>query len=61
MRADKSPGPSEIRLCRHYRMMHGVRVALAFLFTFLPVRLLGIPEDTRPLITLVVIMGPISF
>lgn len=61
MRADKSLSPFEIRLYRHYRVVHGVRIALAFLFTFLLVRLLNLPEGTWPLITLVVIMGPISF
>lgn len=60
MRADKSLSPFEIRLYRHYRVVHGIRISLAFLLTFLLVRLLDIPEGTRPLITLVVIMGPIS-
>ncbi|EGA05127.1 inner membrane protein YeeA [Salmonella enterica subsp. enterica serovar Montevideo str. MB102109-0047] len=41
--------------------MHGIRIALAFILTFLLVRLFSIPEGTWPLITLVVIMGPISF
>ncbi|QMI05642.1 FUSC family protein [Citrobacter sp. RHB25-C09] len=61
MRADKSLTPFEIRLYRHYRIVHGIRIALAFILTFLLVRLLSIPEGTWPLITLVVIMGPISF
>ena len=61
MRADKSLSPFEIRLYRHYRVVHGIRISLAFLLTFLLVRLLDIPEGTWPLITLVVIMGPISF
>ena len=61
MRADKSLSPFEIRLYRHYRVVHGIRIALAFLLTFLLVRLFNIPEGTWPLITLVVIMGPISF
>lgn len=61
MRADKSLSPFEIRLYRHYRIVHGVRIALAFILTFLLVRLFNIPEGTWPLITLVVIMGPISF
>lgn len=61
MRADKSLSPFEIRLYRHYRIVHGIRIALAFIFTFLLVRLFSIPEGTWPLITLVVIMGPISF
>nr|WP_272501663.1 FUSC family protein [Silvania confinis] len=46
---------------RHYRTVHGCRIALAFILTFLLVRLLHVPEGTWPLITLVVIMGPISF
>ena len=61
MRPDKSLSPFEIRLYRHYRVVHGVRIALAFILTFLLVRLLNIPEGTWPLITLVVVMGPISF
>ncbi len=61
MRTDKSLSPFEIRLYRHYRLVHGARIALAFILTFLLVRLLDIPEGTWPLITLVVVMGPISF
>lgn len=61
MRADKSLSPFEIRLYRHYRIVHGVRIALAFILTFLLIRLLDVPEGTWPLITIVVIMGPISF
>lgn len=61
MRPDKSLSPFEIRLYRHYRVVHGVRIALAFILTFLVVRLLHVPEGTWPLITLVVVMGPISF
>ncbi|MEX0496509.1 FUSC family protein [Raoultella terrigena] len=61
MRADKSLKPFEIRLYRHYRIVHGIRIALAFVLTFLLVRLLKVPEGTWPLITLVVVMGPISF
>ena len=61
MRPDKSLSPFEIRLYQHYRLVHGVRIALAFTLTFLLVRLLNVPEGTWPLITLVVVMGPISF
>lgn len=61
MRPDKTLTPFEIRLYRHYRTVHGCRIALAFVLTFLLVRLLDVPEGTWPLITLVVIMGPISF
>ena len=53
MRADKSLSPFEIRLYRHYRIVHGIRIALAFILTFLLVRLFNIPEGTWPLITLV--------
>ncbi|MCL6744998.1 MULTISPECIES: FUSC family protein [Kosakonia] len=61
MRRDKSLSTFEIRLYRHYRVVHGVRIALAFVLTFLLIRLLDVPEGTWPLITLVVLMGPISF
>lgn len=43
MRADKSLSPFEIRVYRHYRIVHGTRVALAFLLTFLIIRLFTIP------------------
>lgn len=46
MRADKSLSPFEIRVYRHYRIVHGTRVALAFLLTFLIIRLFTIPEST---------------
>lgn len=59
MRADKSLSPFEIRVYRHNRIVHGTRVALAFLLTFLIIRLFTIPESTWPLVTMVVIMGPI--
>lgn len=61
MRPDKSLSPFEIRVYSHYRTVHGIRVALAFVLTFLLVRLLNVPEGTWPMITLVVVMGPISF
>ena len=61
MRPDKSLSPFEIRLYRNYRAVHGVRIALAFVLAFLIVRIFDIPEGSWPLITLVVIMGPISF
>ena len=61
MRPDKSLSPFEIRLYRNYRAVHGIRIALAFVLAFLIVRIFDIPEGSWPLITLVVIMGPISF
>lgn len=61
MRPDKSLTSFEIRLYQHYRIVHGVRIALAFVITFLLVRLLNVPEGSWPLITMVVVMGPLSF
>jgi uncharacterized membrane protein YccC len=61
LRPDKSLSPFEIRLYRNYRVVHGIRIALAFVLAFLIVRIFDIPEGSWPLITLVVIMGPISF
>src|SRR5436190_15522172 len=61
VRPDKSLTSFDIRLYRHYRIVHGVRIALAFVLTFLVVRLLDVPEGSWPLITMVVVMGPLSF
>ena len=61
MRPDKPLSPFEIRIYQHYRIVHGLRIALAFVLTFLLVRLLEVPEGSWPLNTLVVVMGPISF
>lgn len=60
LRADKPISPIEFWFYRHYRAVHGVRIAIAFVLCFLFVRLTDIPEGTWPLITLVVVMGPIS-
>ena len=60
MRPDKPLSTIEFSVYRHYRIVHGVRIALAFILTFLLVRGLNIPEGSWPLITLVVVMGPIS-
>ena len=60
MRPDKPISRPEFWLYRHYKFVHGLRIAIAFLLSFLLVRLLKIPEGSWPLITLVVVMGPIS-
>lgn len=60
MRPDKPISAFEFRLYRHYRIVHGMRIAIAFILSFLLVRLTDIPEGTWPLITLVVVMGPVS-
>ena len=61
MRLDRKISSLELLTYRHYRIVHGVRIGLAFILTFLLIRLLAVPEGTWPLITLVVVMGPISF
>src|SRR5476651_333034 len=61
MRLDKKISPLDNVIYSHYRVTHALRVALAFIITFLIVRLTDIPEGTWPLITLVVVIGPISF
>src|SRR5471032_302170 len=61
MRLDKKISPLDNVIYSHYRITHALRIALAFILTFLIVRLTAIPEGTWPLITLVVVMGPISF
>jgi len=60
LRADKPVSSIEFWFYRHYRAVHGVRIAIAFVLCFLFVRLTNIPEGTWPLITLVVVRGPIS-
>jgi len=60
LRPDKPLSAFEFSLYRNYRIVHGVRIALAFILTFLLVRIMEIPEGSWPLITLVVVMGPIS-
>ena len=44
MRPDKPLSPFEVRIYQHYRVVHGLRIALAFVLTFLLVRLLDVPE-----------------
>ena len=61
MRLDRKISSLELLTYRHYRIVHGVRIGLAFILTFLLIRLLAVPEGTWPLITLVVVMGPIRF
>ncbi len=61
MRLDRKISSLENTVYQHYRIAHGLRIGLAFVLTFMIIRLLHIPEGTWPLITLVVVMGPISF
>lgn len=61
MRVNRSISPLEHVIYGHYKVVHAVRMALAFVLTFLAIRLFHEPEATWPLITMVVVMGPISF
>lgn len=61
MRLDRQISSFENIIYQNYRIAHGLRIGLAFVLTFMIIRLLAIPEGTWPLITLVVVMGPISF
>ncbi|MFZ4831702.1 FUSC family protein [Rouxiella sp. Mn2063] len=61
MRLDKKISSLDTLIYKNYRIAHGLRIALAFILTFLIVHWIHLPEATWPLITLVVVMGPISF
>ncbi|SFN61767.1 Fusaric acid resistance protein family protein [Izhakiella capsodis] len=60
MRPDKPISDFKLKVYRYHRVVHGVRIALAFVLTLMLVRLLNIPEGSWPLITVVVVMGPVS-
>lgn len=51
----------EKKIYRNYRIIHGIRVSVSFVLTFLLMRLLKLPDHSWPLITIVVVMGPISY
>lgn len=61
LRRNKPLTRSEIKIYKNYRIVHGIRIALAFVITFLILRLVNLPDHSWPLITLVVVMGPMSF
>lgn len=61
MHLNKKISPLDNIIYSHYRIVHALRITLAFILTFMIVRLMDIPEGTWPLITLVVVMGPMSF
>lgn len=46
MRLDRKISSLELLTYRHYRIVHGVRIGLAFILTFLLIRLLAVPEGT---------------
>ncbi|MBD1575259.1 MULTISPECIES: FUSC family protein [Vibrio] len=61
MRLNSAVSPLELWIFKYYRFVHGARIALAFVMMLAITRLLDIPDSTWPLITLVVVMGPISY
>ena len=61
VRLDKKISSLDNLIYSNYRVTHGLRMGVAFVLTFLIVRLTQLPEATWPMITLVVVMGPISF
>lgn len=48
-------------LYRHYRLIHGLRLAVAFIVTLSLIRLLKLPNDAWSLVTMVVILGPLPY
>ncbi|KUE79255.1 hypothetical protein ATO46_19090 [Aeromonas schubertii] len=49
------------RFYRHYRLIHGVRLAFAFMVTLSLIRLIKLPNDAWSLVTMVVILGPLPY
>ncbi len=58
---DRPITPLELKIYRNYRVVHGIRIAVAFVLTFLLIRMMNLPDHSWPLITLIVVMGPISY
>lgn len=61
MRLNQKIGTFENFIYRRYRTIHGLRIGIAFVCSFWLIRITDIPEGTWPLITLVVLLGPMSF
>ncbi|MDV5168563.1 FUSC family protein [Photobacterium rosenbergii] len=51
----------ESMIFNHYRVVHGIRVSLAFIVTMLGINYFQLPEGSWILTTIVVIMGSISY
>lgn len=60
MKPDKPLSKFEFWLYKNAVIVHGFRISIAFILTFLFIRELHIPEASWPLITIIVVMGPIS-
>lgn len=46
---------------RHYRLIHGLRLAVVFMITLSLLHHLNLPNDAWSLVTLVVILGPLPY
>lgn len=46
---------------KYYRFVHAIRISISFVLTFIILHFVNLPDHTWPLITLIVVMGPISF
>lgn len=58
---DRPISSLELKIYRNYRVVHGIRIAVAFVLTFLLIRMMKLPDHSWPLITLIVVMGPVSY
>lgn len=45
---NKPISPLELKIYRNYRVVHGIRIALAFVITFLLIRMLNLPDHSWP-------------
>lgn len=43
---NKPISPLELKIYRNYRVVHGIRIALAFVITFLLIRMLNLPDHS---------------
>ncbi|CAD5360587.1 membrane protein [Enterobacter hormaechei] len=60
-KCNRSISSTERKIYKNYRKIHGVRVSISFVVTFLLIRLLKLPDHSWPLITIIVVMGPVSY
>ncbi|MCF7353717.1 FUSC family protein [Vibrio sp. CK2-1] len=61
MKSSSAISSLELWFFKYYRLVHSARIAVAFVVMFAATRTLDLHDITWPLITLVVVMGPISY
>lgn len=61
MKSSSAISSLELWFFKYYRLVHSARIAVAFVVMFAATRTLDLHNITWPLITLVVVMGPISY